>query len=199
MNEEHPTQAESELANSEVQEYLYLRQERRRLFPLAALVGLCAGILAVLFRDALSAADTLRNLLITRAHEQPVWGWIFPILFSAGGAVISLALVRRYAPETSGSGIPHLEAVLQRIRNLEWSRVLPVKFFAGLLAIGGGLVLGREGPTVQMGGAVGDAISKGLKVSAVFISSSASRLLPVVLKAHASSARVLGVSSARFS
>lgn len=165
MKEEHPTQAESELANSEVQEYLYLRQERRRLFPLAALVGLCAGILAVLFRDALSAADALRNLLITRAHEQPAWGWIFPILFSAGGAVISLALVRRYAPETSGSGIPHLEAVLQRLRNLEWSRVLSVKFVGGLLAIGGGLVLGREGPTVQMGGAVGDAISKGLKVS----------------------------------
>jgi CIC family chloride channel protein len=132
---------------------------------LAALVGLCAVIIAVLFRDALSAADTLRNLLITRAHQQPVWGWIFPILFSVGGAVISLALVRRYAPETSGSGIPHLEAVLQRLRNLEWSRVLPVKFFAGLLAIGGGLVLGREDPTVQMGGAVGDAISKGLKVS----------------------------------
>ena len=54
---------------------------------------------------------------------------------------------------------------MQRIRNLEWSRVLPIKFFAGLLAIGGGLVLGREGPTVQMGGAVGDAISRGLKVS----------------------------------
>ena len=156
---------ETELAKSEVEEYLYLRQERRRLFPLAALVGLSAGIVAVLFRGALSAADTLRNLLITKAHEQPLWGWIFPMLYSAGGAILSLFLVRRYAPETSGSGIPHLEAVLQRIRNLDWSRVLPVKFFAGLFAIGSGLVLGREGPTVQMGGAVGDAISRALKVS----------------------------------
>lgn len=162
---QHPSQTETELVNSEVQEYLYLRQQRRRLFPLAALVGLAAGVVAVLFRGALSEADTFRNFLITKAHEQPLWGWIFPILYSASGAIISLFLVRRHAPETSGSGIPHLEAVLQRIRNLEWSRVLPVKFFAGLLAIGGGLVLGREGPTVQMGGAVGDAISRGLKVS----------------------------------
>lgn len=161
----HPSKAKSELVNSEVQEYLYLRQQRRRLFPLAALVGLSAGVVAILFRGALSGADTLRNLLLTKAHEQPIWGWIFPILFSTVGAVISLALVQQYAPETSGSGIPHLEAVLQRLRNLEWSRVLPIKFLAGLLAIGGGLVLGREGPTVQMGGAVGDAISRGLKVS----------------------------------
>lgn len=156
---------ESELAKSEVQEYLYLRQERRRLFPLAALVGLSAGIVAVLFRGALSATDTLRNSLILWSHTQPRWGWAFPMLYSAMGAVIALILVQRYAPETSGSGIPHLEAVLQRIRNLDWSRVLPVKFFAGLLAIGSGLVLGREGPTVQMGGAVGDAVSRAFKIS----------------------------------
>ena len=73
-------------------------------------------------------------------------------------------MVRRFAPEASGSGIPHLEAVLHRLRSMNWIRVLPVKFIAGTLSLGGGLALGREGPTVQMGGAVGDAISKWLKV-----------------------------------
>ena len=75
-----------------------------------------------------------------------------------------MAITRRYAPEASGSGIPHLEAVLHRFRKLEWKRVLPVKFFGGILSIGSGMALGREGPTVQMGGAVGDAVSKWLKV-----------------------------------
>jgi CIC family chloride channel protein len=156
---------EQEVARSELQEYLYLRQQRSRLFPLAALVGLCAGIIAILFRGALAGADTLRNLLLTKSHEHPVWGWIFPILFSATGATFSIILVRRYAPETKGSGIPFLEAVLQRLRELKWSRILPIKFFGGILAIGSGLALGREGPTVQMGGAVGAAIADGLKVS----------------------------------
>jgi chloride channel protein, CIC family len=164
MPKEKTTELE-EVAQSEIQEYLYLRQQRRRIFPMAALVGLCAGIVAILFRGALAGADALRNLLLTKAHEQPVWGWIFPILFSATGATFSLLLIRRYAPETKGSGIPFLEAVLQRLQELNWARVLPVKFFGGILAIGSGLALGREGPTVQMGGAAGAAIADGLKVS----------------------------------
>lgn len=150
-------------ARSEIQEYLEVSQQRRRLFPRAALVGLGAGLVAALFRAALAGADALRNALIAWAQQYPLWGWIFPILFSVTGAVLSVILVRRYAPETSGSGIPHLKAVLHRLRTLNWARVLPVKFIAGTLAIGGGLALGREGPTVQMGGAVGDAVSTWLK------------------------------------
>ena len=58
-----------------------------------------------------------------------------------------------------------LEAVLHRLRKLEWKRVLPVKFLGGVLVIGSGMALGREGPTVQMGGSIADAISRWLKVS----------------------------------
>jgi chloride channel protein, CIC family len=151
---------------SEIQEYLDIRQQRRWIFPRAALVGACAGTVALGFRAALTGADALRNRLIAWVQGMPMWGWIFPILFTALGAGFSVALTRRYAPEAGGSGIPHLEAVLHRFRKLEWKRVLLIKFFGGILSIGSGLALGREGPTVQMGGAVGDAISKWLKVSA---------------------------------
>lgn len=150
---------------SEIQEYLNVRQQRRWIFPRAALVGICAGITALLFRAALTNADIFRNNMITWAHTMPQFGWIFPVLFTMLGAGLSVAITRRFAPEASGSGIPHLEAVLHRFRKLEWKRLLPVKFFGGILAIGGGLALGREGPTVQMGGTVGDAIARWLKVS----------------------------------
>lgn len=156
---------ENNAVRSEIQEYLDVRQQRRWIFPRAALVGAGAGVMALLFRAALTGMDALRNSMITWARGFPAWGWVFPILFTALGAGLSVFMVRRYAPETSGSGIPHLEAVLHRFRSLDWARVLPTKFFGGIFAIGSGLALGREGPTVQMGGAVGDAISRFLKVS----------------------------------
>src|SRR5579862_1904988 len=132
-------------AQSEIQDYLQVRQQRRRLFPRAALVGLFAGLVAIAFRSVLAQGDNLRDALITWAHRYPSAGWIFPLLFGAAGASVSVILVRRFAPEASGSGIPHLEAVLQRLRELKWKRILAVKFFGGAAAIGAGLALGREG------------------------------------------------------
>lgn len=146
-------------ARSELADYLDMSRQRRRLFPRAALVGLIAGGVAVVFRAMLAAGDLLRNTLLAWARAHPLWGWLPAAIFGMAGAVLAVALVRRYAPEASGSGIPHLEAVLHRFRELNWQRVLPVKFVGGVLALGSGLALGREGPTVQMGGAIGAALA----------------------------------------
>ena len=149
---------------SEIDEYLYVHEQRRRILPRAVLVGLLAGFVAIAFRAALAFMDNTRLSLLEWAH-QFTYGWIFPILFGAVATVLAVYLVRTYAPETSGSGIPHLEAVLRRYREMQWRRILPVKFVSGVLAIGGGLALGREGPTVQMGGSVGAIVSEFFKVS----------------------------------
>ncbi len=124
-----------------------------------------AGCVAVLFRITLSLGDQLRNRIIACSHNSGVLGIIFPILFCTVCAIISVLLVVRLAPETSGSGIPHLEAVLHRVRDLRWRRVLGVKFVAGSLSMASGLALGREGPTVQMGGAVGAAVAEWMQTS----------------------------------
>src|SRR5689334_11877118 len=113
-------------AHSEVQEYLTTSQQRRRLFPRSALVGLCAGLIAIIFRTLLVWADTLRNGLVVWSQQYERWGWLFPVLFGATCAALSVFVVRRYAPEASGSGIPHLKATLHRLRELRWWRVLPV-------------------------------------------------------------------------
>lgn len=152
-------------AQSEIQDYLEVSEQRHKLFPRAAIVGFFAGTGAVIFRALLAGADALRNRLIEWSSTVPAFGWIFPMLFSATGAVIAVWLVFRYAPETGGSGIPHLKAVLHRLRDLSWARVLLVKMAGGVLAIGSGLALGREGPTVQMGGAIADGVAGFMKVS----------------------------------
>lgn len=138
------------------QSLLLLR--RRDLFLRAALVGIVAGAVAVAFQWTLFGAETASRAL--RSALQPL-GWFGAlILISIGAAVCALAglLTSRYAPAAAGSGIPHIKAVLLQLRPMKWKRILPVKFLGGVFAIGAGMSLGREGPTVQMGGAVGAAI-----------------------------------------
>lgn len=128
-----------------------------------ALVGLCAGLLAVAFRHALTFAETGRESLLTLLHQHPAWGWmVMPTIGLLVGALVGWITVR-FAPEAAGSGIPHLKGALLHVRKLEWRRLIPVKFIGGVLGIGTGLSLGREGPTVQMGAAVARALAGPLR------------------------------------
>jgi CIC family chloride channel protein len=139
---------------------------RLRLFIESALAGLTAGMLAVAFRLSLSQADAWREALLTWAKRTPGYGWaLFLLVVMALGALAGWLTC--FAPEAAGSGIPHVEAVLLEQRRLVWWRLIPVKYLAGVFAIGAGLSLGREGPTVQLGAATGQAIGRVLKRSYV--------------------------------
>ncbi|SMF97359.1 chloride channel protein, CIC family [Methylomagnum ishizawai] len=132
-----------------------LNRERRRLLPWAILLGVLSGLLAVGFHFSLDVVETLRNRLIGWSRGFGGWGIGVPMAVSGTGVFIAAWLVRRFAPEASGSGIPHLKAVLQGYRAFSWGRTVIVKFTSGVIGIGVGMALGREGPTVQMGGALG--------------------------------------------
>jgi H+/Cl- antiporter ClcA len=54
-----------------------------------------------------------------------------------------------------GSGIPQIKGVLHRDLTLNWTQELPLKIITGILGIGAGLSLGREGPSIQIGAYVG--------------------------------------------
>jgi len=131
--------------------------KRRHILPKALVVGLVAGLLASAFRIALQRSEIARIAWLERLP--PVPGLAVALTLGALGGGIGVWLVRRLAPETSGSGIPHLKSVVLGEEQMRWRRILPVKFLAGLAAIGGGMALGREGPTVQMGGATGLMVS----------------------------------------
>jgi CIC family chloride channel protein len=131
-----------------------LNEARRRLFPHALVVGLMTGALAVAFRICLERGEEMRLQLVL-ASESAVTGILWMFVVSSFLIGISLWLVRRFCPEASGSGIPHLRMILRERGELDWKRVIPVKFVSGLLGIVGGLCLGREGPTIQMGAALG--------------------------------------------
>ena len=127
---------------------------------LAPIVGAASGLIGAVFRLALAETDLLRNAVIIWAHGWNILG-LFVVAAGCAAAVAFAAwLVRRFSPYASGSGIPQVEAILQDKLPPTPPRLLLVKFFGGLSAIGAGLALGREGPSVQMGAAIAHLVGK---------------------------------------
>src|SRR5215831_16961586 len=122
--------------------------------------GLLIGGVGTAFRLLLIKADDLRNELVVWAHKWPYAGWLAPVLVGLMGAALARWLVVRFAPTAGGSGVQRVEAVFRGEAKPSPHSIVVVKFFGGLLAIGSGLALGREGPTVQMGASLSSIISR---------------------------------------
>jgi CIC family chloride channel protein len=118
---------------------------------LAPLAGLGAGVIGALFRLALEHANRFREASAAWLAAWSAGGFVLFAALAAAAAATAAWLVRRVEPSAAGSGIPRVMAVLDEAVEPATARVIPVKFVAGTLAIGSGLALGREGPTVQMG------------------------------------------------
>lgn len=123
------------------------------------LTGLAVGVLGSLFRAVLELANQWRGILIQMAHATPLQGFAATAVVVVAAAMIARWLVARFAPIAAGSGVQHVEAVMRGEAKPAGLAVIPVKFIGGLLAIGAGLPLGREGPTVQMGATIGGLVA----------------------------------------
>jgi chloride channel protein, CIC family len=125
---------------------------------LAPIAGAAAGLVGAIFRLTLAEADRFRAIAIAACHQLGLAG--FPLVIGGCAAAVAFAawLVRRFSPYASGSGIPHVEAALNEEVPSAPPGLIPVKFVGGVLAIGSGLALGREGPSVQMGAAIAHVV-----------------------------------------
>jgi len=130
----------------------------------AVVAGVAIGFIGGAFRWCLETADRFRVDLVEWAHRLPGPGWLVPIAAAAFGATLA-ALIVRWIPLAAGSGIQHVEAVYKGEAQPPLLPLLPAKFIGGVLSMGAGLVLGREGPTVHMGAAIGAESARRARLS----------------------------------
>ena len=147
--------------NKSYKKYQRFKEENNKNFKLlfyALLIGIIVGLVGAIFRITLSYIEIFRVNLYENAGNSGFMSWLWPILFAITGISIALYLVRKFAPEASGSGVQEIEGALDGLRPMRWKKVLPIKFIASLFSLGSGLLLGREGPTIQMGANIGKMV-----------------------------------------
>ena len=139
--------------------------KRARRIPVMLITeGLCVGLIGgfnvLLYRVALTFAGNWLIKILSYIKGNPfrcaVW---FLILMALAWIVGRLV---KWEPMISGSGIPQVEGEVSGRLSQNWKRVLPAKFAGGFLCMLGGLSLGREGPSIQLGAMAGQGISRAL-------------------------------------
>jgi CIC family chloride channel protein len=122
--------------------------ERQRLLALTVISGGLCGLAAVAFHQGISRAE---GLLISRALAAPGHAWIFWTIFTPalGGLLCGFTLTH-WIPGAVGSGIPQVKAAYALRAGYVPLRDALGKFVLGIVQVGSGASLGREGPTVQI-------------------------------------------------
>jgi CIC family chloride channel protein len=150
-----------------------------RMLLHSALVGAAAGLLGSLFFAGVEGfqrvgLESLTGYLPLRAAGEGILGesathtvfrpWLL-LVFPAIGALFAGIISAWLAPETRGGGSDAIIESFHHNRGIVRKRVPFVKAVVSILTLGTGGSGGREGPTMQMGGAIGSLVGQMLRVT----------------------------------
>lgn len=125
---------------------------RGRTVLISCVYGLVAGAAAVAFQLSI---NWVYQAGLVRLSQQPKLVFLFGSLAILVGTSLTVGwLMNRFGRDCAGSGIPQLKLAFWKDFGFVPWRVAWVKFLAGVISIGGGSSLGREGPSVQIAGTI---------------------------------------------
>ncbi|MBW1605943.1 ClC family H(+)/Cl(-) exchange transporter [Lactobacillus sp. Sy-1] len=123
-----------------------------------AIIGLAVGAVVSLFRWLIETDLNWVKELYQWTHANH-WGMVIILMINLIICFIVGRLIQA-TPDIKGSGIPQVEGQLANQLDYPFWPVLWKKFIGGVLAIGSGLFLGREGPSIQLGSTTAQGVAK---------------------------------------
>ena len=136
------------------------------LFAVAFAIGIAAGVVAWLFRLLIAVIHNLAFLgsfsTVYDANQHTLagpWGPLIIFVPVLGGLVV-VWLIKNFAPEAKGHGVPEVISAIHYKRGRINGTVSLIKALASAMTIGTGGSLGREGPIVQIGAAFSSAVAQ---------------------------------------
>jgi CIC family chloride channel protein len=135
---------------SKLQQLLQRLPTRGRAVLVSCAYGLAAGAAAVAFQLGINWVYRLG--LVQLSHHSKMVFLFGSLVVLVGSSLLVGWLLNSFCKEAAGSGIPQLKLAFWKDFGFAPWRVAGVKFLAGIISVGGGSSLGREGPSVQIGG-----------------------------------------------
>ncbi len=145
---------------------LPLRLGLVRLSLLAIVVGVVTGFGAVVFRALIGLIHNIAFLgTFAINYDAGVftppspWGAFIILVPVVGGQIVTLLIVN-FAPEARGHGVPEVMDAIYYKEGMIRPVVAVIKSLASALSIGTGAAVGREGPIIQIGSAIGSTLGQ---------------------------------------
>jgi len=136
-----------------------MRQFKFRLAIEGVVVGVFVGCIIGFYRFCLEFIAHNRSALFEFFKvNNPVYlgGWVVVLLCVAW----LIDRLVKFAPLSGSSGIPQIKGSIMGIYKTNWWKIIISKLSGCIMAIGAGLSLGREGPSIQLGGMAGQGVSR---------------------------------------
>ncbi|MCP8858604.1 ClC family H(+)/Cl(-) exchange transporter [Latilactobacillus curvatus] len=145
------------MENGRLRRASQFNKTRFRFVGKGLLVGAFTGLVVSLFRLAIEKGLAFVITIYQGLNAHP-WYWV-PLVGANLLIGLLVAQLLKKEPNISGSGIPQVEGQLEGEFDFNWWSILWRKFVGGILSIAPGLFLGREGPSIQLGAAVGQGVA----------------------------------------
>lgn len=136
----------------------YHKKESFYLIVRGIEVGIAAGLISVLYRFLLSLAETNLYKILDYVKGSPfkIVLWLLTVTIIG----IAVYFITRWEPMAGGSGIPQVNGEIKGHMAANWWKVIAAKLIGGTASVFAGLSLGREGPSVQLGGMAGKGVAR---------------------------------------